>query len=83
MSPELLLAGGQAGGPHVGVLEVDPAVEAEDGDVVAQPPGVVLRVQDRPGHTRYNAYDEVIMITRALNVGPTVSSQRFHNLGTY
>ena len=53
MSPELLLAGGQAGGPHVGVLEVDPAVEAEDGDVVAQPPGVVLRVQDRPGHTRY------------------------------
>ena len=55
MSPELLLAGGQAGGPHVGVLEVDPAVEAEDGDVVAQPPGVVLRVQDRPGHTRYNA----------------------------
>ena len=50
MSPELLLAGGQAGGPHVGVLEVDSAVEAEDGDVVAQPPGVVLRVQDRPGH---------------------------------
>ena len=71
MSPELLLAGGQAGGPHVGVLEVDSAVEAEDGDVVAQPPGVVLRVQDRPGYTSYNAYDGVI--TRA-NVG----SRRFH-----
>ena len=74
MSPELLLAGGQAGGPHVGVLEVDPAVEAEDGDVVAQPPGVVLRVQDRPGHTRFK-------VKRALNIGPTVGSQRFHNLG--
>ena len=63
------------------MLEVDPAVEAEDGDVVAQPPGVVLRVQDRPGHTVIMRYDDVIMINRALNVGPTAGSQRFHNLG--